>query len=305
MGIDIGYSRKSSEQEDRQVLSLDSQENELHKLALALKVKGLPILKEAKSAKAPGRPLFDDMVSKIESGEISRIFAWHPDRLSRNSVDTGKLVYLFDLGLLQEIVTPSQTFKNTPMDKFMLSMICNQAKMENDNKSINVVRGLKTKAEKGWLPSGAKPGYMNDKFAEKGNKTTPTDPERFILIRKTWDLVLTGSYGPLQALRMLNEEWGYRIPKHKKICGKPMTRSYIYKMLTDPFYYGEFEYPVGSGILYKGKHQPMITKEEFDRVQIFLGVKGRPRPKTHEFTYPGLLRCGECNAMVGLSTNAI
>jgi site-specific DNA recombinase len=77
-----------------------------------------------------------------------------------------------------------------------------------------------------------------------------------------------------------------------------MSRSMIYLVFTDPFYYGEFEYPKGSGIWHEGKHEKMITREEFERVQVLLGNKGRPRPKTHEFTYTGLLRCGECSAMI-------
>lgn len=295
---DLGYDRKSSEQEDRQVLSRESQRKALEELAQKNKVRNLKIIGEDKSAKAPGRPVFGEMVDMIKTGEVNRIFTWNLDRLSRNSVDTGELVYLFDLGLLLEIVTPTQVFRNTPTDKFMLSMVCNQAKFENDNKGINVKRGLKTKAEKGWLPSGAKAGYMNDKYAEKGNKTILEDPERFQLIRKAWDCMLSQTYTVMQILRLLNEEWGYRTPKHKRIGGKPMTKSHIYKMFTDHFYYGEFEYPVGSGQWHIGKHKPMITKEEFDRVQRFLGRKGRPSPKSRSFAYTGLLRCGDCHAAI-------
>src|SRR3989304_842315 len=77
-----------------------------------------------------------------------------------------------------------------------------------------------------------------------------------------------------------------------------MCRSQIYRVFTDPFYYGYFQYPEGSGIWHKGKHKPMVEKEEFDRVQMILGRKGSPRPRTHEFAYTGAIRCGECQAMV-------
>lgn len=107
--------------------------------------------------------------------------------------------------------------------------------------------------------------------------------------------MLTGTQSPMKILRTLNDDWGYRTPKHKKIGGNPMSRSQIYKTFTDPFYYGEFEY---QGIWYQGKHTPMITKEEFDKVQYFLGRKGHPRPKTHDFTFTGLLKCGECGASI-------
>jgi len=300
MNIDsyIIYARKSSEQEEKQALSIESQVSELTQLAKRLKLHVSVVLSEAKSAKDLGRPVFSVLLSKIQSHESRKILVWHPDRLSRNPQDSASIVALLDSGDLLEVVTPTQTFRNNPMDKFMLGFFMMQAKFENDSKGVNVVRGLKAKAEKGWLPSGAKAGYMNDKFAEKGNKTILPDPNRFTLIRKAWDCMLTGTYTVMQILRLLNEDWGYRTPKHKRIGGKPMSRSQLYKTFTDEFYFGRFEYPVGSDNWYQGNHEQMITEEEFDRVQILLGRKGKPRPKTHRFPFTGLFNCGDCGAMV-------
>lgn len=293
------YTRKSSEGEERQILSNPAQIKELLLLNEKLSLEVInPPLQESQSAKIPGRPIFNSMLDQINKGVAQGIIVWHPDRLSRNPEESAKIISLMDQNCLLEVVTPTQTFRNNPMDKFMLGFFMMNAKLENDNKSVNVKRGLNAKAEKGWLPSGAKPGYMNDKYAEKGNKTILSDPDRFPLIRKAWDCMLTGAYTVMQILRLLNEEWGYRTPKHKRIGGKPMTRSQIYKTLIDPFYYGEFEYPVGSGILRKGKHKPMINKEEFDKVQMLLGRKSRPRPKTRIFAYSGILECGECHATI-------
>lgn len=296
--LDVGYTRKSSEPDERQAQSLESQEKELLLLAKRLDIKFCKIIQEAKSAKVVGRKGFGELVEDIESGRANRIFTWHPDRLSRNPQDAAIIVSLMDAGKLLEVVTPSQTFRNNPMDKFMLGFFMLQAKFENDSKGVNVKRGLNTKAEKGWLPSGAKPGYMNDKYAEKGNKTILKDPTRFLLIRKAWDLLLTGLYPPPKILDTLNNEWGYRTPQHKRIGGKPMSRSMIYLMFSDPFYYGEFEYPVGSGNWHKGKHEAMISKEEFDRGQILLGRNRSPRPHTKEFSYVQIMSCGECNAAI-------
>lgn len=177
----IIYARKSSEQEERQALSIESQIAELTDIAKRLKLHVSEVLSEAKSAKDLGRPVFAELISKIQSHESRKILVWHPDRLSRNPQDSAIIVALLDSGDLLEVVTPSQTFRNNPMDKFMLGFFMMQAKFENDNKGVNVVRGLKTKAEKGWLPSGAKPGYMNDKTADKGNKTILPDLRDFLL----------------------------------------------------------------------------------------------------------------------------
>lgn len=292
------YCRKSSESEDRQVLSIDSQTNELKQLSERLNISNPRIETEARSAKTPGRPIFNSILNEIENKRGQGLIVWHPDRLSRNPEDAGRIISLMDRGLLLEVVTPSQTFRNNPMDKFMLGFFMMNAKLENDNKGVSVERGLKAKAEKGWLPSGAKAGYMNDKYAEKGNKTILPDPERFPMIRQVFDLMLTGTYTVMQIWRILNEELGYRTPVHKRIGGKPMTRSQLYKTLTDPFYYGLFEYPIGSGNWYEGQHKPMITKQEHDRIQVLLGRRGRPRPKAHSFDYTGLMECGECGASI-------
>jgi len=287
------YVRKSTESEDRQILSIESQINEMKKMAQKERLKIIAIKIEAKSAKAPGRPIFNEALDNIENEEANGLIVWNPDRLSRNSVDTGRLIYLFDLGKLLEVVTPAQVFRNTPNDKFLLNLLCSQAKLENDNKSLNVKRGLKTKAEKGLYPGPAPTGYINDKYAEKGNKKIKIDPDRFNLIRKMFDLMLTGNYTPPKILKIANEEWGFRTSKNK-----PLARSTIYYIFTRSFYYGMFEYPRGSGNWYKGTHKKMISEEEYDKIQILLGRKGKPRPKKHIFAFTGLIRCGECGAMI-------
>lgn len=292
------YARKSSESEDRQMLSIDSQIMALRELAQKLNLSIIePAYEESQSAKEPGRPKFDELMQRVLAGEAQGIICWKLDRLARNPIDGGKVMWAIKQNGI-DIVTPSQTFNQLNENTLLMYMEFGVAQKFVDDLSKNVKRGLNTKAEKGWLPSGAKAGYMNDKFAEKGSKTIKVDPDRFPLIRKAWDAMLTGTYSVVEILRLLNNEWGYLTPKHKRIGGKPMSRSQIYKTLTDPFYYGEFEYPTGSGIWRQGKHEPMITRDEFDKVQRLLGKKGRPRPRTRSFDYTGLLECGECHAMI-------
>ena len=287
------YARKSSESEDRQVLSIDSQVSELSALMKRDSIEISETKQEAHSAKAPGRPVFNTMLNEIEAGKVQGIIVWNPDRLSRNSMDTGRLIYLFDLGKLKEIVTPSQVFRNTPNDKFLLNLLCSQAKLENDNKGINVKRGLRAKCELGIYPAPAPLGYLNDRYAERGNKTIVKDPERFDLVRKMFDLMLTGTHTPAQIRRIANDKWNFRSANGKKLCN-----SNIYNLFIRPFYYGVFEYPLHSGIWYKGSHEPMITEAEFDRIQTLLGRKGKPRAKTHTFPFTGMMRCGECGGMI-------
>ena len=240
------------------------------------------------------------MVRRIEKGEAHGILTWHPNRLSRNSVDTGHLIYLMDKAKLLEVRTPGQTFKNTPSDKFLLSLLCSQAKLENDNKGIDVKRGLRTKAEMGWYPGVAPMGYLNDKTKNRGERDLMKDPERFNLVHRMWKQMLTGACTPPQILKIANEEWGFRTRLTKKMGGTPLGLSSLYHVSHNPFYYGWFEYPVGSGQWHKGRHEPMVTKEEYDRVQALVGRNWNPRPSVHRVVFPftGLIRCGECGGTV-------
>ncbi len=287
------YARKSSESEDRQVLSIDSQKSELLDLVERDQLNITEIKEEAHSAKAPGRPVYNELLNEIETGRGQGIVVWNVDRLSRNSVDTGRLVYLFDVGKLLEVVTPSQVFRNTPNDKFLLSLLCSQAKLDNDNKGINVKRGLKAKVERGIYPCQAPTGYLNNKYAERGNKTVEVDPDRFDLMRKMLEIVATQKHTPLKTLEIANEDWGFRTKN-----GKKLSRSGWYYILSNPFYAGTFEYPLRSGNWYTGIHTPMITEDQFNLIQLILGNKGRPRPQNHVFAFTGLMRCGECNASI-------
>jgi len=287
------YARKSSESEDRQVLSIDSQKNELQELVKRSSIKVMGIKEEAHSAKSPGRPIFNELLDSVEQGKVAGVVVWNVDRLSRNSVDTGRLIYLFDIGKLQEIITPSQVFRNTPNDKFLLSLLCSQAKLENDNKGLNVKRGLKAKVDRGIYPAQAPTGYINNKYADKGSKTIEIDPERFDTVKMMLEMVLSQKYSALKVLNIATNDWKYKTKE-----GTPISRSNWYYILTNPFYAGIFEYPQKSGSWYKGVHKSMITEEQFDLIQAILGQKGKQRPKTHVFAFTGLMRCGECKAMI-------
>ena len=288
----IIYCRKSSEAEDRQVLSIESQISELKKLAEKLNLSVVDIFTESQSAKSPGRPLFNEMIKKINQGKAEGIICWKLDRLARNPLDGGQIIWMLQKAIIKHIQTFDKGYY--PEDNVLLMSV--EFGMANQyvlDLSKNVKRGLKTKAERGWYPAPAPLGYLNDKTKERGKREIVKDPDRFELVKKMWELMLTGNYTPPKIAAIANNEWGFRTPK-----GRPLLRSTIYRLFTNPFYYGWFEYPVGSGNWYKGSHEPMITQEEFDRVQILLGRRGKPRVKKHNFAFTGLIRCGECGAMI-------
>lgn len=288
------YVRKSSEPDDRQVLSIESQKKELTAAFGDLYI--VDTVEEARSAKAPGRPLFEKMLRRIEKREADGIIAWHPDRLARNSVDGGRIIYDLDQGKLKDLKFAQYTFENSPEGKWMLNIIFGQSKYFVDKLSKDVRRGLKAKLEMGWRPGVSPIGYLNNVADTKGTRTIVPDPLRYDLVRRMWDLMLTGTYSPPRILKIATEEWGLRTVERRKIGGSPLSYSGVYRMFTNPFYYGAFEY---GGELYAGSHAAMVTEGEFWKVQELLGRSGRPRPKSNlSFAFTGLLRCGECGCQI-------
>src|SRR6266705_4494721 len=292
------YCRKSSEAEDRQVLSIESQTRELEQLAAKLNLPVAEILTESKSAKDPGRPIFNQMMQRLYRGEAAGIICWKLDRLARNPVDGGSIIWAIKQHGIK-VMTPAQSFAREDDNIILMYIEFGMAQKYVDDLSKNVKRGLKTKIENGWYPGVAPAAYLNHTDKITGENTLIKDPERFPLIRRMWDLMLTGLYTPPRILDMANTEWAFRTRPTRRMGGKPLARSAIYQIFTKPFYYGWFEYPHGSGQWYQGKHEPMITKAEYDRVQTLLGRNGNPRPQSHhEFAFTGLIRCGDCGRAV-------
>lgn len=290
------YCRKSSEQEDRQVLSLDSQEKELQKVVKDNSLNVVGTYKESGSAHIIGRKMFNEMLIRIKNGEAQGIVVWDESRIARNSLDGGTVIYMMDLKQIEEIYKPGKIYRNTPDDKSWMSMVFMMSKKESDDKGVNAKRGMGTKANMGWMPSSSPLGYKNTPDLKKGFKIIVKDEERFELVKRLFHEIIKGK----QASQVYEE--ASKIWKLTNQHGKIFSRSTFYNIITKPFYYGEFEYPKGSGVWIKGKHEPMITKEEFDMVQKALGKFGKPVAHSHTFDLTGLFRCQECGCAMTATT---
>jgi site-specific DNA recombinase len=284
------YARKSTESEERQVLSIDSQIKEMLQMAEKENLEIVCMKRESHSAKETGqRPVFNEIIEELKQGKYNAIITWAPDRISRNAGDLGKIVDLMDEGKLHEIRTFGQRFTNSPSEKFLLMILGSQAKLENDNRGVNVKRGLRTRAEMGLWSGMAPLGYLNQYRMDKKCQLI-VDPLRGPIVKKMFEKV---AYEKMSGRKLYN--WLKFELNFYTRGNKTLTLSGLYRILENPFYYGVFERPKGSGNWYQGKHQPLISQELFEKVKTQLKRDQIVR-ETKEFAFTKLFTCGYCGS---------
>jgi len=284
------YARKSSESDERQAMSIDSQLKEMAELAKREGLNVVEVKQESHSAKETGkRPVFNELILGLKSGDYNALLVWDPSRCSRNAGDLGSLIDLMDQQKLVQIRTFSQTFTNNPNEKFLLMILCSQAKLENDNRGINVKRGIRAKCEMGWRPGMAPLGYMNRAF--NGVKDIIVDPDRGPVITEMFERAAQGWSG--RRLKGWLDEAGFT-----NRSGEKVTLSQVFLILNNTFYYSEFEYPEGSGKIYKGSHPTLVTKELFRQVQDSRALPDKARWGSKNFAFKGIFKCGGCGAEI-------
>ncbi len=258
------YARKSTDSEDRQVRSIGDQLSELRELADKENIEVVDVLVEKQTAKIPGRPIFAEMLKRIETGEATGILAWHPDRLARNSVDGGQIIYLVDTGVIQEMKFPTFWFDPTPQGKFMLSIAFGQSKYYVDNLSENIKRGHRQKLKNGIWPQKAPLGFLNN----KETKQIYIDKEKAPIIKRAFETYAAGNH-TLKNLRKIINGLGL-----KSRTGDLLSVSNYQYFLQNPIYCGVIRY---NGEIYNGKHKPIISKKLFDEVQEVMTRKSKPQ----------------------------
>lgn len=297
------YCRKSSDNEDRQVQSIEAQKRELLKLAKENNLNVVRIFEESQSAKKPGRPLFTEMVDAFSRGEAEGLIAWKVNRLARNPVDGGTVSWMLQQGLIKHL----QTFNRSYYPDDNVIMIAVELGMANQyvkDLSVDTKRGLRERAENGY-PNGVAPiGFLNDLAREPGNRGWVVDTERFNLVKELLELELTGKYSIRKLLNIANEEMGLRTPLHKRQGGRKFVPSYMESILKKTVYAGFFYAKDETGEAKRYElHESMprmITEDQFWRIQKILGKKGKTRPSInlYSFPYKEAMRCGSCYGSV-------
>lgn len=289
----VAYVRKSTEESDRQKLSIEAQIDEIIK---QFPDKDIKFIRESHSAAKSGvRPEFQKMIEGFNKGKYQGLIAWHPDRLARNIQDSATVISLLKAGAIQDLKFCNFTFEDTPEGIMMLQMIMSQAEYFSAKLSKDVKRGNAKKRSIGGTTGLAPIGYIN---CGRGSIIQP-DPERFEDVKRAFQLMLTGNYSVTKIQYIMNEEWGFKTIKRKKTGGKPVAIQTLYTMFRNPLYAGVIVDP-HTGELLPAAHQAIITPDEYDRIQDLLGRQGMPRLTKRDKVFPlrGFLTCGQCGCAI-------
>lgn len=264
----VMYLRKSTEDEGRQIRSIGDQETDCNELAKRLGLKVIDTIREEKSAKKPGhRPAFLDMLKRIRNKEFDAIIAWHPDRLSRNSIESGKVLHMLDTDVIKDIRFVSHQFSNDANGKMLLGMLFVFSKHYSDDLSSKVKRGVRGNLRDFKSGGTPKHGYIRN-----SDGIYETDGRNFEIIQRAWHMRANGEH--IQVICDFINEQGYQKYFKKEDKGHQifkMTDSVLSNLFRDTFYFGELVQSDETIDLVKAPvaFTPMIDRDTYFRVQDF------------------------------------
>jgi site-specific DNA recombinase len=298
----VGYARKSSEDKDSQILSIESQTEAIDAVVQRFNLSlAADCFKESMSAKKPGRPVFGKMMKAIRKGDVNAIICWKPDRLARNFIDGGEIIHLLSSGVIKEIRTPDRVY--LPSDNvLMLAVEFGMSSQFIKDLSSNVKRGLRKKASMGFPSGVATIGFLNDHLADKGTRRIFVDPQRFPLVQQLLKMFASGKYSVSQLLAIARNDMKLMTLPRKREGGRLIVESHLRRILANPFYCGYFYAKDISGeyIRYElNKDVPRaISEEEYEKIQRRLVKKGKPRSHKRAGLYNEFMSCGACGGTV-------
>jgi site-specific DNA recombinase len=287
------YARKSTESDDRQVLSLPAQITWARDVCRQHGLRDPLLFEEARSAKTPGRPAFDRMMQLVARGEITIIVCWKADRLARNARDGGTVLYALESKQLSQIITTDRTYNGVADDELVLTIELGLSSKYSKDLSKNVRRGLEEKWRRGEWTSHAPIGYRNVR-ENADHARIVLDPVLAPRVQELFRLAATGNYSINNLTAIARDEWRVNLTRLWRHSAKRgISAAAVHRMLRNPFYYGAMRVKEQ---LFPGEHQPLVSKTVFDRVQRILAGRRTvaERPKKRTFAFSGMVRCGTC-----------
>ncbi|TSA56872.1 recombinase family protein [bacterium] len=289
MSLSLLYIRVSSKEQEKEGYSLDAQEKLGEEYALRNNLTIVKRWRVSESAWGEDRISFSEMLDYAKKhDDVKHIIFDVTDRMTRNDMDKLRiytLIKLHDKTIHFSRSNKTINKNSGSEDEFMLDIEVAVAKKMSNDISRKTQMGMLEKAEQGLYPSSAPLGYINNTIT----RLLEVDKERAPHIKKAFELIASGNYSLLMVSDKLHKE-GFRTAKDNKV-----NKSSIFHFINNHIYYGAFKW---KSKIYQGSHEPIISKELFDRAQETISGPARPSISKNGFPFNNLITCGICNCKV-------
>ena len=286
----IAYARKSTEDSNKQVQSIDDQLKWINACAKKHWVKISKTFIDRKSWKTPRiRDWFNEMTDFIANNKWKKItiLSWKLNRISRNPIDWWAIQYMLSQNEIKIETSDWSYDRNT--NQILLWVMFWEASQFSIDLSKNVTRWMMSKVDRGLYPWASPVWYLNDRFSKQWERKILVGDENFAKLQELWSLLLTWGYALFELYQKANEQW------LKNRYWRKVSRSAFYSIFNNPFYYWEFTWWWS---VYKWQHKPMVSRDDFDRAQVILWREWRAKPQKRLFTYAWMIKCWECGFSV-------
>jgi site-specific DNA recombinase len=287
----VVYARVSSKEQEKEGFSIPAQLKLLEEYAGRYGFLVAQEYVDVETAKQTGRAAFGEMIGYLKAHPSIRVLLVEKtDRLYRNLKDWVTVDDLeVEIHFVKEGVLLSRGSRSS--EKFMHGIKVLVAKNYIDNLSEEARKGMQEKAEQGIWPTVAPLGYRNVAGTD-GKKIIEPDPGSAPIISRLFEWYATGTLSVKEAAQKAKAA-GLVYRK----SGAPVPLSTVHATLRNRLYMGEF---LWNGRLYVGKHQPLVSRDLWERVQSVLDGRHakKHRRLKHNFAFSGLIACGHCGCSI-------
>ena len=248
------------------------------------------------SARKADRPELMKMIKYVATHRVNYCIVHKVDRLARNRADDVTIhLALRDAGAM--LVSATENIDETPSGMLLHGIMSTIAEFYSRNLATETVKGLSQKAARGGTIGKAPLGYRNVGVRDEHGRevrTVEIDPERGKLVAWAFMVYASGEWTTNQLHTELTAR-GLRTPATPRRPSRPMGKSSIHRMLTNPYYKGDVRY---QGVTYKGTHQPLVPPEVWYQVQTVLQThrSAADASQVHDHYLKGTVFCGQCGS---------
>jgi site-specific DNA recombinase len=247
------------------------------------------------SAKTADRPELQRLLEFVTEQPVKYVIVHKVDRLARNRADDVAI----NLALKQAgvtLVSVSENIDETPSGLLLHGIMSSIAEFYSQNLALEILKGSVQKAKNGGTPGRVPLGYLNVRHFDNGReiRTVEVDPERGELMAWAFEAYATGDWTILKLLDELTAR-GLTTAPGPKTPSKPLSDSQLHALLRHPYYMGLVRY---QGVLYPGKHTPLVTPQTWQKVQDTLSAKylAGEKQREHPHYLKGSIYCGVCGS---------